>query len=174
MQLNNLFKRSKPAEETKEAQVQAAPEPTKSCPRCQTELTSSQLEAQHYVCSCGYHFRMPARKRLMNLVDEGSFWELDSDMRGGDPIHFTNYEAKKEKLRASSGENEGIICGTASIGGQKCAIFVMESLFYDGFHGLCCGRKGDPSLRVCHRTITCLWWATPSPAAPVCRRASSP
>ena len=35
MQLNNLFKRSKPAEETKEAQVQAAPEPTKSCPRCQ-------------------------------------------------------------------------------------------------------------------------------------------
>ena len=79
MQLNNLFKRSKPAEETKEAQVQAAPEPTKSCPRCQTELTSSQLEAQHYVCSCGYHFRMPARKRLMNLVDEGSFWELDSD-----------------------------------------------------------------------------------------------
>ena len=76
MQLNNLFKRSKPAEETKEAQVQAAPEPTKSCPRCQTELTSSQLEAQHYVCSCGYHFRMPARKRLMNLVDEGSFWEL--------------------------------------------------------------------------------------------------
>ena len=24
------------------------------------------------------------------------------------------------------------------------------TLFYDGFHGLCCGRKGDPSLRVCH------------------------
>lgn len=141
MQLNNLFKRSKPAEETKEAQVQAAPEPTKSCPRCQTELTSSQLEAQHYVCSCGYHFRMPARKRLMNLVDEGSFWELDSDMRGGDPIHFTNYEAKKEKLRASSGENEGIICGTASIGGQKCAIFVMEPYFMMGSMGCVVGEK---------------------------------
>ena len=141
MQLNNLFKRSKPAEETKEAQVQAAPEPTKSCPRCQAELTSSQLEAQHYVCSCGYHFRMPARKRLMNLVDEGSFWELDSDMRGGDPIHFTNYEAKKEKLRASSGENEGIICGTASIGGQKCAIFVMEPYFMMGSMGCVVGEK---------------------------------
>ena len=100
---------------------------------------------------------MPARKRLMNLVDEGSFWELDSDMRGGDPIHFTNYEAKKEKLRASSGENEGIICGTASIGGQKCAIFVMEPYFMMGTMGSCCGRKGHPSLRVCHRTITCLW-----------------
>ena len=111
MQLNNLFKRSKPA------------------------------EAQHYVCSCGYHFRMPARKRLMNLVDEGSFWELDSDMRGGDPIHFTNYEAKKEKLRASSGENEGIICGTASIGGQKCAIFVMEPYFMMGSMGTVVGEK---------------------------------
>ena len=141
MQLNNLFKRSKPAEETKEAQVQTAPEPTKSCPRCQAELTSSQLEAQHYVCSCGYHFRMPARKRLMNLVDEGSFWELDSDMRGGDPIHFTNYEAKKEKLRASSGENEGIICGTASIGGQKCAIFVMEPYCMMGSMGCVVGEK---------------------------------
>ncbi len=141
MQLNNLFKRSKPAEENKEAQAQPAPEPTKSCPRCQAELTTSQLEAQHYVCSCGYHFRMPARKRLMELVDEGSFWELDSDMRGGDPIHFTNYEAKKEKLRASSGENEGVICGTASIGGQKCAIFVMEPYFMMGSMGCVVGEK---------------------------------
>ena len=126
MQLNNLFKRSKPAEETKEAQVQAAPEPTKSCPRCQTELTSSQLEAQHYVCSCGYHFRMPARKRLMNLVgEEGKAPRQQRRKRGHYLRHRLHRRPKVRHLRDGT-------------------------LFYDGFHGLCCGRKGDPSLRVCH------------------------
>ena len=143
MQLNNLFKRSKPEEpETKAPEAeQAAPVSTKTCPRCQAELTTAELEAQEYVCTCGYHFRMPARRRLMNLVDEGSFWELDRDMMGGNPINFINYEAKKEKLRASSGENEGVICGTASIGGQKCAIFVMEPYFMMGSMGCVVGEK---------------------------------
>ena len=137
MQLNNLFRRSKQEEpEVKAPEAnQPAPVSTKTCPRCQSELTTEELDAQDYVCSCGYHFRMPARKRLMRLVDEGTFWELDRDMLGGNPIHFTNYEAKKEKLRASSGENEGVICGTASIGGQKCAIFVMEPFFLMGSMG---------------------------------------
>ena len=143
MQLNNLFKRSKPEEPEAKAPVteQPAAEATKTCPRCQAELTTSELEAQNYVCSCGYHFRMPARKRLMELVDEGSFWELDRDMLGGNPINFVNYDAKKEKLRASSGENEGVICGTASIGGQKCAIFVMEPYFMMGSMGCVVGEK---------------------------------
>lgn len=143
MQLNNLFKRSKPEETEAKAPVteQPAAEVTKTCPRCQAELTSAELDAQNYVCSCGYHFRISARKRLMDLVDEGSFWELDRDMLGGNPIDFVNYEAKKEKLRASSGENEGVICGTASIGGQKCAIFVMEPYFMMGSMGCVVGEK---------------------------------
>ena len=62
MQLNNLFKLCKPEEpETKAPEAeQAAPVSTKTCPRCQAELTTAELEAQEYVCTCGYHFRMPA------------------------------------------------------------------------------------------------------------------
>lgn len=142
MQLNNLFKRSKPEEtEAKAPVTEQTAEATKTCPRCQAELTTTELDAQNYVCSCGYHFRISARKRLMDLVDEGSFWELDRDMLGGNPINFVNYEAKKDKLRASSGENEGVICGTASIGGQKCAIFVMEPYFMMGSMGCVVGEK---------------------------------
>jgi acetyl-CoA carboxylase carboxyl transferase subunit beta len=143
MQLNNLFKRSKPEEPETQPAAEAprAAETTKACPRCQAELTESQLEACNYVCSCGYHFRMAARKRLNALIDADSFWEMDSDMKGGDPIQFTNYESKKEKLRASSGENEGVICGVATIGGQKCAIFVMEPYFMMGSMGCVVGEK---------------------------------
>ncbi len=74
MRLNNLFKRSKSRPRRTKGPGGAAPEPTKSCPRCQTELTSSQLEAQHYVCSCGPHFHVPARKRPdIWCLDEGGF-----------------------------------------------------------------------------------------------------
>ena len=147
MQLNNLFKRSRPeSDEPKEAvEEQQQPvvpaESTKSCPRCQAELTTTELENCGYVCSCGYHFRMPARKRLMSLIDTDSFQEIDAEMKGGDPIEFTNYEAKKEKLRASSGENEGVICGFASIQGQRCGIFVMEPYFFMGSMGCVVGEK---------------------------------
>jgi acetyl-CoA carboxylase carboxyl transferase beta subunit len=141
MQLNNLFKRQKVAAPEAAAQEQAAPEPTKTCPRCEKELTTPELETLNYVCPCGYHFRLAARKRLLSLIDAESFWELDSDLRGGNPINFTNYEAKKEKLRASSGENEAVICGTATIGGERCAIFVMEPYFFMGSMGCVVGEK---------------------------------
>ena len=143
MQLNNLFKKktTEAAPDAQPASERPAPAPTKSCPRCQTEYTGSELEELGYLCSCGYHFRMPARKRLNALMDEGTFWEMDSDLKGCDPLNFASYEAKKEKLRASSGENEAVICGFGRIGGEECAVFVMEPYFFMGSMGCVVGEK---------------------------------
>ena len=147
MQFNHPFKRHK-ADPSKESdapahteQAQTAQEPTKVCPRCQAETPLSQLDTQLYVCSCGYHFRISARKRIAELVDPNSFQELNRDLRGGNPIDFPSYEEKKEKLRASSGENEAVVCGTATIGGHPCALFVMEPYFMMGSMGSVVGEK---------------------------------
>ena len=48
MQLNNLFKRSKPEESEAKAPVtEQTAEATKTCPRCQAELTTTELDAQN-------------------------------------------------------------------------------------------------------------------------------
>ena len=44
-------------------------------------------------------------------------------------------------MRAASGEEEAVICGTAKIGGQNCCLFVMESYFMMGSMGSAVGEK---------------------------------
>ena len=143
MQLNNLFKRPKLGEtEAPEPALRGdTDDPSRTCPRCQSVIPEYQLSDQGYVCSCGYHFRMPARKRLLSLVDEGSFWEMDAEMKGLNPLDTPGYEEKKEKLRNSSGENEAVICGLAQIHGVKTAVFVMEPYFFMGSMGCVVGEK---------------------------------
>lgn len=118
-----------------------AGEPEKSCPNCHKDIPISRLWANDLVCPCGYHFRMKARQRIQMTVDKGSFQELFSNMIADNPINFPGYKEKIETVRMASGEKEAVICGTATIGGQRCCLFVMESYFMMGSMGSAVGEK---------------------------------
>ena len=118
-----------------------ASEPEKTCPNCHREIPISTLWSNHNTCSCGYHFRMSARQRLHELADKGSFHELFSSIESADPLHFPNYAAKLETVRASSREPEAVVCGTALIGGSRCCLFVMDPYFMMGSMGTIVGEK---------------------------------
>jgi acetyl-CoA carboxylase beta subunit len=64
------------------------------------------LEKSLRVCSaCGHHFRVPARERIAQLVDEGTFTEADASLISLDPIVFsdsTGYPERAAAARASS------------------------------------------------------------------------
>ncbi|MBQ8893887.1 MAG: acetyl-CoA carboxylase, carboxyltransferase subunit beta [Clostridia bacterium] len=120
---------------------QDAGEPEKNCPNCHKDIPLSRLWANDLVCPCGYHFRMKARQRIRMIADGESFHELFSEMRSGNPLHFPGYKDKLETVRAASGEEEAVVCGTARIGGQSCCLFVMESYFMMGSMGSAVGEK---------------------------------
>lgn len=123
-----------------------AGEPEKKCPNCHKETPISRLWANDLVCSCGHHFRMKARQRVRMLTDSGSFQELFADAVAENPLDFPGYRKKVETVRTASGEKEAVICGTASIGGEACCLFVMEPYFMMGSMGSAVGEK-----------ITCLF-----------------
>ncbi len=137
----------KPKNQLEEGGRDAAPvqrddgEPEKSCPNCRKSIPVSRLLANNLVCPCGHHFRMKARQRIKMIADKGSFRELYSDMTADNPLNFPGYEEKIETVRIASGEKEAVICGTASIGGQKCCLFIMESYFMMGSMGSAVGEK---------------------------------
>lgn len=137
----------KPKNQLEEGGRDAAPvqrddgEPEKSCPNCRKSIPVSRLLANNLVCPCGHHFRMKARQRIKMIADKGSFRELYSDMAADNPLNFPGYEDKIETVRIASGEKEAVICGTASIGGQKCCLFIMESYFMMGSMGSAVGEK---------------------------------
>ncbi len=142
-----ILKFLKPKNELEEGGRMAAPvqsdagEPEKKCPNCHKDIPLSKLWADSLVCTCGYNFRMKARQRIHMICDKKSFCEMFCDITPTNPISFPGYTEKHESVRISSGENEAVICGTATIGRQKCCIFVMESYFMMGSMGSIVGER---------------------------------
>ena len=117
-----------------------ASEPEKTCPNCHKAIPLSRLWSNN-TCPCGYHFRMGGRQRLRMLVDKGTFRELFAGVEGHDPLGFPGYREKLEQVQAASNETEGVLCGTARIGGQPCCLFIMEPYFMMGSMGTAVGEK---------------------------------
>ena len=118
-----------------------AGEPEKVCPNCRKAIPLSRLWANDLVCPCGYHFRMKARQRITTAVDKDSFRELFARLTSGNPLQFPGYTEKLDTVRTASGENEAVLCGTASIGKQPCCLFAMEPYFMLGSMGSAVGEK---------------------------------
>ena len=118
-----------------------ASEPEKTCPNCHKAIPLSRLWSNYNTCPCGYHFRMGGRQRLRMLVDKGTFRELFAGVEGHDPLGFPGYQEKLEQVQAASNETEGVLCGTARIGGQPCCLFIMEPYFMMGSMGTVVGEK---------------------------------
>ena len=119
-----------------------AEEPCTACPACKKVLFENDLEREHFVCEhCGYHFRVGPRRRIGWIVDPGTFAERDAGMLSENPIGFPGYEQKLAAARQKSGEADGVLTGTARIGGFPCAVFAMDPDFMMGSMGTVVGEK---------------------------------
>ena len=112
------------------------------CSTCGNETTDVDLKENFMVCpKCGKYMRVGARDRIAMVTDEGSFKELFKKYKSMDFMDFPGYKDKLDKATAATGENDAVICGTAKINGQECAIFVMDSRFMMASMGYAVGEK---------------------------------
>ena len=112
------------------------------CPICKAIDTKRTAAKNKMVCpSCGYHYRINARTRIKAICDKGSFQELEMNIQTENPLNFPGYANKIESARAASGQMEGVVCGTAAIRRQPCAVFVMDPQFMMGSMGSVVGEK---------------------------------
>ncbi len=116
------------------------------CPKCRELLIGKDWEKNLKTCQrCGYHFRLSAGERIALLLDEGSFQELDGNMRSVDPLNFVSraqsYQAKLREEREKTGLNEAVVIGTGTIEGMPLALAVMDFAFIGGSMGSVVGEK---------------------------------
>ena len=112
------------------------------CVSCGNEIRRRDIKHAMYRCPvCNYYYKLSARKRLYFLTDYESFEEFDGDFVSRNIINFPEYEEKINKARAKSNENEGVITGKATINGEICCIFVMETDYIMGSMGAVVGDK---------------------------------
>jgi acetyl-CoA carboxylase carboxyl transferase subunit beta len=112
------------------------------CTKCGEIIFTKELEKNLKVCpKCGYHMRLTAAERLAITVDEGSFVEMDSNLISLNPLQFPQYEEKIKKWQAVSGLNDGMVTGTATIGGHRVVIGIADFNFLGGSMGSVYGEK---------------------------------
>src|SRR3954462_575943 len=105
------------------------------CPGCSQAIYNKELATNLNVCpKCAHHFRLTASERLRVLFD-GEWTEHDSDLGSTDPLHFTDIQSYKARLKAgfeSTGVKDAVIVGTGFIDGIHTVVAAQEYAFIGG------------------------------------------
>ena len=112
------------------------------CDNCKEILYKEDVRANYSVCpNCGKHFRLSSRRRIAQIIDEGTFEELNEDLHTTDPIKFEGYLQKVKSLEEKTKIKEAVRTGIGKINGINVAIGVMDANFMMGSMGEVVGEK---------------------------------
>jgi acetyl-CoA carboxylase carboxyl transferase subunit beta len=114
------------------------------CSACGDLTYVKQLNDNLKVCKCGHHMRLSAHEWL-GILDSGSFAEEDAHLAPTDPLGFVsakdNYAEKLRDAQRSTGLNDSLIAGAATVGGHPIQFTVSEFGFIGGSMGSVFGEK---------------------------------
>ncbi len=115
------------------------------CDGCRQIIWKKDLEANLNVCpKCGYHFKVDARTRLTQLLDDGQWTEFDADLMTSDPLEFVDQKPYRERLssaREAIGMNDAVVSAEGKLGGRPLIVASMEYRFIGGSMGCVVGEK---------------------------------
>jgi acetyl-CoA carboxylase carboxyl transferase subunit beta len=106
------------------------------CEVCKEIIYKETLHQNYSVCpNCDYHFRLSSRRRIEQIIDEGTFNEFDLNIKTINPLKIEEYENKLELLMEKTGLKEAVKCGIGEICSEKVVICVMDGNFLMGSMG---------------------------------------
>jgi acetyl-CoA carboxylase carboxyl transferase subunit beta len=115
------------------------------CFNCNSSIPTKDLEKNLMVCTnCAYHFRINARTRINQFVDNGTFEEMFSNVASGDPLNFVDtapYADRQVSAKEKTGLNDAVITGIGDIEGEQTALAIMDFEYMGGSMGSVVGEK---------------------------------
>lgn len=115
------------------------------CPLTGEAVYTKDLEENFMVVPrSGYHFQLPAWRRIELLCDSGTFHEMFTNLKTADPLEFNKgipYLEEIEKNQKKTGLDEAVVCGSAKLNGIDIALAVMDFRFLGGSMGCVVGEK---------------------------------
>ena len=113
------------------------------CPSCGKMIFHRDLEANARVCThCGHHLRLPAKRRLELLFDEGAFTRIELPKTAQDPLRFRDRKRYSDRLkdaREATQEQDAIVVAHGRLGGMPVVIAAFEFEFQGGSMGIAVG-----------------------------------
>jgi len=93
---------------------------------------------------CGYHFYIPTKIRIEQLLDEDSFEEWFTDLKPVDPLGFADRKSYAERLSAEqkrTGLDDACTVGRGYMRGRPLVLCITDSSFIMGSMGSVVGEK---------------------------------
>jgi acetyl-CoA carboxylase carboxyl transferase subunit beta len=120
------------------------------CPGCSETVLGKEIEANLSVCpKCGHHYRIPARKRLEILLDNGTWQEFDAGMKSVDFLEFKDAKSYQDRIDAAvakGGSKDAVICVEGTIDGMGVQVACFDFAFMGGSMGSVVGEKITRSI----------------------------
>src|SRR5438552_1798541 len=126
------------------------------CEDCRQIIWKKDLEENMNVCpKCDKHFRIDARTRLAQLLDNNEYDVFDADLVSTDPLKFVDLKAYSSRLKqaqADTGLNDAVINAQGKLNGRPVIISAMEYSFIGGSMGAVVGEAITRAIeRACNQ-----------------------
>src|SRR5246127_2061645 len=113
------------------------------CDGCRQIIWKKDLEDNLNVCpKCDKHFRIDARSRLAQLLDDNEYEVSDANLVSTDPLKFVDLKAYSSRLRqaqADTGLKDAVVNALGKLNGRPVIISAMEYAFIGGSMGAVVG-----------------------------------
>jgi acetyl-CoA carboxylase carboxyl transferase subunit beta len=113
------------------------------CESCRQIIWKKDLEENMNVCpKCEKHFRIDARTRLAQLIDDNQYVVFDDDIASTDPLKFVDlkpYSSRLKQAQKDTGLNDAVINAQGKLMGRPVIASVMEYAFIGGSMGAVVG-----------------------------------
>ncbi|NRA22098.1 MAG: acetyl-CoA carboxylase carboxyltransferase subunit beta [Oceanospirillaceae bacterium] len=144
--MSNWFDKIVPSLVRTESKRASVPEGLwKKCPKCEAVLYLPDLEKNLSVCTkCEHHMRLPARARLEQFLDAGTFSEIGAEIRPVDRLKFRDTKKYKDRLIAAqkaTGETDALIAMRGEMKGMPISVVAFDFRFMGGSMGAVVGER---------------------------------
>src|SRR3984885_4304346 len=125
------------------------------CEGCRQIIWKKDLEDNMNVCpKCDRHFRIDARTRLAQLLDDNQYEIFDGNISSTDPLKFVDLKPYASRLRQAqqdTGLKDAVINAHGQLLGRPVIASVMEYAFIGGSMGAV---VGEMITRAVERALT--------------------
>ncbi|HXO21148.1 MAG TPA: acetyl-CoA carboxylase, carboxyltransferase subunit beta [Thermoanaerobaculia bacterium] len=115
------------------------------CDSCKEIIYSRDLDRNLKVCpKCGHHFRIDARSRIAQLLDDPEPRELFAEVSPTDPLGFRDTKRYRDRLKnyqQAIGERDAVVVVAGHIEAIPVTLAAMEYRFMGGSMGSVVGEK---------------------------------
>ncbi|WP_137130641.1 acetyl-CoA carboxylase, carboxyltransferase subunit beta [Rhizobium sp. FY34] len=124
------------------------------CPETGEMVFHKDLEDNKWVIpASGFHMKMPAKSRLIDLFDGGVFESLPQPKVAQDPLKFRDSKKYADRLkdsRVKTEQEDTILAGLGQVQGVKLVAVVHEFNFIGGSLGMA---AGEAIVKACERAL---------------------